>query len=63
MHPRSLIEIILTSGTVIPAASSIPEGGVFVPKPYSQDQVEGALHQVAQLYPHLLAKHPSQLTS
>ncbi len=41
------IEIILTSGAVIPAASAIPDGGVFVPKPYSQDQVEDALHQVA----------------
>lgn len=43
------IEIILTSGAVIPSASAIPDGGVFVPKPYSQDQVEDALYQVAQL--------------
>ena len=41
------IEIILTSGAVIPAASAIPDGGVFLPKPYSQNQIEDALDHVA----------------
>ncbi len=40
------IEIILTSGAIVPAAALIPHRGVFVPKPYSQGQLEIALHQV-----------------
>lgn len=45
------IDVILTSGAVVPAAALIPDRGVFVPKPYSQGQLESALHQVGTARP------------
>ncbi len=46
------IEIILTSGALVPAAALVPDRGVFLPKPYSQGQLENALHQVETVRPH-----------
>jgi CheY-like chemotaxis protein len=37
------IEIILTSGAMTPAADLIPARSVFLSKPYSQRELEGAL--------------------
>jgi CheY-like chemotaxis protein len=50
-HRWPPIEIILTSGAIVPASALIPDRGVFVPKPYSQGQLESALHQVAAARP------------
>ena len=41
------IEIILTSGAMVPASALIPERGVFLAKPYSQTQLEAALNGLA----------------
>ena len=40
------IKIVATSGRVNIAESDLPEGGRFLPKPYSPDQIAGLLREI-----------------
>ena len=40
------IKIVATSGRVNVAESDLPEGGRFLPKPYSPDQIAGLLREI-----------------
>ncbi|GAC1422937.1 MAG: response regulator [Burkholderiaceae bacterium] len=40
------IKIIATSGRVMVGYDELPEGGRFLPKPYSRDQIIGTLHEL-----------------
>jgi CheY-like chemotaxis protein len=42
------IKIVTTSGQRIIEETDLPEGGRFLPKPYSPMQVRGVLHEVTQ---------------
>jgi CheY-like chemotaxis protein len=42
------IKIVTTSGQRIFEETDLPEGGRFLPKPYSPVQVRGVLHEVTQ---------------
>jgi len=41
------VRLIVTSGKIRPTPSDIPEGGHFLPKPYTSHQVASLLHQLA----------------
>jgi DNA-binding response OmpR family regulator len=41
---RPGLPIVVVSGGVIPTATDLPSGAIFVPKPYSLDAVLAALH-------------------
>lgn len=45
------IEIILTSGALVPAAALMPDRGLFLPKPYTQTQLETAFSQIEAARP------------
>jgi CheY-like chemotaxis protein len=40
------IKIVATSGLVNIAESDLPEGGRFLPKPYSPEQIAGLLREI-----------------
>jgi CheY-like chemotaxis protein len=42
------IKIVTTSGLRIIEETDLPEGGRFLPKPYSSVQVRGLLHELTQ---------------
>jgi len=42
------IKIVTTSGQRITEETDLPEGGRFLPKPYSPVQLHGVLHEVTQ---------------
>ena len=42
------IKIVTTSGLRIIQETDLPEGGRFLPKPYSADQITGLLHELTQ---------------
>ena len=43
------IKIVATSGLMNVAESDLPEGGRFLPKPYSPDQIAGLLREITGL--------------
>jgi CheY-like chemotaxis protein len=42
------IKIVTTSGQCVVQAADLPEGGRFLPKPYSAMQVSGLLHELTR---------------
>jgi CheY-like chemotaxis protein len=44
------IKIIITSGKVKPAGGDLPDGGRFLPKPYTRNQLDSALQDMNRLH-------------